>query len=72
MKKLLLSFTALVLTVCAFAQKKAKLIDTNKHLILTSGHPSPMSANQGKWFGNKHFSKTNAYLEGIGKKGIEW
>ena len=56
----------------AFAQKKVKLIDTNKHLILTSGHPSPMSANQGKWFGNKHFSKTNAYLEGIGKKGIEW
>ena len=56
----------------AFAQKKAKLIATNKHLILTSGHPSPMSANQGKWFGNKHFSKTNVYLEGIGKKGIEW
>lgn len=55
-----------------FAQKKAKLIDTNKHLILTSGHPSPMSANQGKWFGNKHFSKTNAYLESIGKQKIKW
>ena len=56
----------------AFALKKTKLIDANKHLILTSGHPSPMSANQGKWFGNKHFSKTNVYLEGIGEKGIEW
>ncbi|NHN26815.1 uracil-DNA glycosylase [Flavobacterium jejuense] len=56
----------------AFAQKKAKFIDETKHLILTSGHPSPMSANQGKWFGNKHFSKTNAYLKSIGKQEINW
>lgn len=56
----------------AFAQKKAKFIDENKHLILMSGHPSPMSANQGKWFGNKHFSQVNTYLEQIGKEQIEW
>jgi len=56
----------------AFAIKKGKNIDTNKHLVLTSGHPSPLSANQGKWFGNKHFSKTNEYLLSIGEKPIEW
>ena len=56
----------------AFAQKKAKFIDETKHLILTSGHPSPMSANQGKWFGNKHFSRANEYLESIGKPEINW
>ncbi len=55
-----------------FAHKKAKLIDSSKHLILQSGHPSPMSANQGKWFGNKHFSKTNAYLIANHKKPIDW
>ena len=55
-----------------FAHKKGLKIDRKKHLVLESGHPSPMSANQGKWFGNKHFSKTNAYLKnnGIGK--INW
>jgi uracil-DNA glycosylase len=36
------------------------------------GHPSPLSANQGKWFGNKHFSKTNAYLESKGVEPIQW
>ena len=56
----------------AFAQKKCAKIDPTKHLILTSGHPSPMSANQGKWFGNKHFSKTNDYLITNNKKPIEW
>jgi uracil-DNA glycosylase len=45
----------------AFAQKKGNKIDRNKS-VLESGHPSPLSANQGKWFGNKHFSKANAYL----------
>jgi uracil-DNA glycosylase len=55
-----------------FAQKKGAKIDRNKHLVLESGHPSPMSANQGKWFGNKHFSQTNFYLENKGKCGIEW
>jgi uracil-DNA glycosylase len=56
----------------SFAQKKGLKIDRNKHLILTSGHPSPMSANQGKWFGNKHFSQTNSYLKSIQKTPIEW
>ncbi|MDQ7960964.1 uracil-DNA glycosylase [Flavobacterium lindanitolerans] len=55
-----------------FAQNKRALIDSSKHLILTSGHPSPLSANRGLWFGNKHFSKTNEYLKSLGKKEIEW
>lgn len=55
-----------------YARKKAKLIDNSKHLILTSGHPSPLSANRGYWFGNKHFSKANAYLRQNGKKEIVW
>jgi len=56
----------------SYAQKKGLKIDRSKHLVLESGHPSPMSANQGKWFGNKHFSQTNFYLENKGKCGIEW
>lgn len=55
-----------------FAKKKMKLIDANKHFILTSGHPSPLSANRGLWFGNKHFSKTNSLLEQNGQKPIDW
>ncbi len=55
-----------------FAKKKAKIIDTSKHHILTSGHPSPLSANRGYWFGNKHFSKTNSLLEQDGKVILEW
>ena len=54
------------------AKKKAKLIDANKHHILTSGHPSPLSANRGYWFGNQHFNKTNKILQSIGKKEIIW
>jgi uracil-DNA glycosylase len=56
----------------AFAHKKGSKIDRNKHLVLESGHPSPMSANQGKWFGNKHFSQTNDYLESKAKSKIDW
>lgn len=56
----------------AFAHKKGSKIDRNKHLVLESGHPSPMSANQGKWFGNKHFSKANEYLKKQGKMEISW
>ena len=56
----------------AYAIKKGKNIEAHKHLILTSGHPSPLSANQGKWFGNKHFSQSNAYLISVNKKPIEW
>lgn len=55
-----------------YAKKKGSKIDQNKHLVLTSGHPSPLSANRGYWFGNKHFSQTNAYLEKIGKSQIIW
>jgi uracil-DNA glycosylase len=56
----------------SFAQKKGSKIDRKKHLVLECGHPSPMSANQGKWFGNKHFSKTNIFLESKGIKSIKW
>jgi uracil-DNA glycosylase len=56
----------------SFAQKKGLKIDRSKHYVLESGHPSPMSANQGKWFGNKHFSKTNVFLNSKGIKEIEW
>jgi uracil-DNA glycosylase len=56
----------------SFAQKKGSKIDRTKHLVLESGHPSPMSANQGKWFGKKHFSQANAYLKLKGKREIEW
>ncbi|WP_026777941.1 uracil-DNA glycosylase [Polaribacter sp. Hel_I_88] len=55
-----------------FAKKKVKLIDKKKHHILESGHPSPLSANRGYWFGNEHFSKTNAFLKSINKNEIDW
>ena len=55
-----------------YAKKKGAKIDSSKHLILTSGHPSPLSANRGYWFGNKHFSKTNDYLIKHGKEPINW
>ena len=55
-----------------FAKKKIKLIDGTKHFILTSGHPSPLSANRGYWFGNQHFSKTNTFLQSQNKAKIIW
>ena len=55
-----------------YAKSKANLIDNNKHNILTCGHPSPLSANRGYWFGNKHFSKTNKYLKSNGLEEIIW
>jgi uracil-DNA glycosylase len=54
-----------------FAASKTNLIDTNKHLIFTAPHPSPLGAWRG-WFGSKHFSKTNTYLKEIGLKPIVW
>lgn len=45
-----------------YAKKKGKIIDRNKHGVFETGHPSPLSANRGYWFGNKHFSKTNEFL----------
>jgi uracil-DNA glycosylase len=55
----------------AYAQRKGELINATKHLVLKSAHPSPFSANSG-FFGNKHFSKANAYLKSKGLKEIEW
>lgn len=55
----------------AYAQKKGAFIDRGRHLVLTSAHPSPLSAYQG-FFGNKHFSKTNEYLAQHGKTPIKW
>lgn len=55
-----------------YAKNKGKYIDTSQHFIMQTGHPSPLSANRGLWFGNKHFSKTNEILKQVGKKEIEW
>ena len=55
-----------------FAKKKGKKINEEKHCVLTSGHPSPLSANRGYWFGNKHFSQVNAYLIETGQEPIVW
>ena len=55
----------------AYAQKKGAFIDRNKHLVLTSAHPSPLSAYNG-FFGNKHFSRTNEYLKAHGIAEIDW
>lgn len=55
-----------------FAKKKQALIDTQKHHILTSGHPSPLSANRGYWFGNGHFSQCNKILASKDNKNIVW
>ncbi|MBL4651830.1 MAG: uracil-DNA glycosylase [Flavobacteriales bacterium] len=55
-----------------FAKRKTKLIDTSKQHVLTSGHPSPLSANRGYWFGNKHFSQTNNILQKQDKQPINW
>ncbi|GAB3492738.1 uracil-DNA glycosylase [Spirosoma knui] len=56
----------------AYAQKKGAVIDGKKHLILKSKHPSPMAAQWGGWFGNKHFSQANEYLISKGLAPIEW
>ena len=55
-----------------YAKNKGKLIDTSKHLVLSTGHPSPLSANKGYWFGNRHFSKTNEFLKNKGLETIMW
>ena len=56
----------------SYAQRKGRFIDTQKHLVLKSVHPSPLSANRGGWFGCRHFSKTNQYLQAHGKAPIDW
>jgi len=55
-----------------FAKKKGAKIDSKKHLVLATGHPSPLSANRGYWFGNKHFSEVNNYLNELGEDPIQW
>ncbi len=55
-----------------FAKKKGAKIDKSKHHILETGHPSPLSANRGYWFGNRHFSKTNNYLIDNNLPKINW
>ena len=55
----------------SYAQKKGTFIDRNRHLVLTSPHPSPLSAYHG-FFGNHHFTLTNDYLKKHGKSPIEW
>ena len=54
------------------ARSKKKIIDTSKHLVLESVHPSPLSANRGGWFGNHHFSRCNAWLQEKGLTPIVW
>lgn len=55
----------------SYAQKKGETIDRTKHFVLASPHPSPLSASRG-FFGNKHFSKANKYLEEHGMEPVEW
>ena len=55
----------------AYAQRKGSVVDANRHLVLKSAHPSPLSAHRG-FFGNKHFSKTNTYLVAHGISPIDW
>ena len=54
------------------ARSKKKIIDTSKHLVLESVHPSPLSANRGGWFGNHQFSRCNAWLQERGLMPIVW
>ena len=55
----------------SYAQRKGAFIDRNKHLVLTSPHPSPLSAYAG-FFGNHHFTLTNDFLIKNGKEPIDW
>ena len=55
----------------AYAQKKIKLIDESRHIIIKSAHPSPLSAANG-FFGSKPFSKINAALKKLGETPIDW
>ena len=55
-----------------FARSKKRLIDANRHCIIESVHPSPLSANRGGWFGQHQFSRCNAYLAQHGLDEIDW
>ncbi|MGH2666177.1 uracil-DNA glycosylase [Flavobacterium sp.] len=56
----------------SFARKKGAKINRDKHLVLETGHPSPLSANRKLWFENQHFSKANDYLKSNKKTEISW
>jgi uracil-DNA glycosylase len=55
----------------SYAQRKAAFVDASRHLVLKAPHPSPLSAHSG-FFGCRHFSKANAFLESRGMKPIDW
>ena len=55
----------------SYAIRKGALVDRNRHLVLTSPHPSPLSAYRG-FFGNGHFIKANEYLAANGREPIKW
>ncbi len=55
----------------SYAQKKAGFVDASRHLVLKAAHPSPLSAHSG-FFGCRHFSKANAFLESRGLAPIDW
>ena len=55
----------------SYAIRKSALIDQTRHLVLTSPHPSPLSAHRG-FFGNHHFSRANAYLAASGETPVAW
>ncbi|KAA9388108.1 uracil-DNA glycosylase [Neorhizobium galegae] len=55
----------------SYAQKKAAFVDQQRHLVLKSAHPSPLSAHNG-FLGSRPFSKANAYLQSIGKDPVDW
>ena len=55
----------------SYAQRKAEIVDKNENLVLTSAHPSPLSAYRG-FFGNHHFSRANEYLVQHNQKPIDW
>jgi uracil-DNA glycosylase len=55
----------------SYAQRKGAIADPSRNLILKSVHPSPLSAYRG-FFGSRHFSQANVYLQSIGKEPIIW
>lgn len=55
-----------------YAKKKGLKINRKRHFVLESGHPSPLSANRGHWFGNNHFSQANKYLMLKKEEPISW
>jgi len=55
----------------SYAQKKGAKVDTNRHLVINSPHPSPLSAHRG-FFGSRPFSQANSWLEAQGRGTIDW